>query len=55
MRNRKYCPGSDSRYQCITDDCNHGNFVSLDESNRDKRLVLEVVDGHRVVLSRKVR
>ena len=38
----------------MTDDCNHGDFVPLDESNRDKKLVLEVVDGHRVVLSRKV-
>ena len=38
----------------MTDDCSHGSFKSLDESNGEKRLVLEVVDGLRVVLSRKV-
>eukprot|EP00794_Sanderia_malayensis_P015340 gene15340-16917_t len=41
-------------YQCMTDDCCHGNFVSLNSNFEDRNLVLDVVDGHRVVLSRKV-
>ena len=39
----------------MTDDCNHGDFVCFDESNKDRNLVLDVIDGHKVVLSRKVR
>ena len=38
----------------MTENCNHGAFVSLEPAYKDRQLVLDVVEGQKVVLSRKV-